>query len=117
MLMKGYGKFQLETNLLRSFYSVDEGHAGHKVNKKENDVRLSLAEMLSHRSDYQFHFMSYFCTKFACCCLKKYCVKALAKKRLHNESVERLMRELDIVSFVRDQRLSSFAHKLVMSGH
>jgi hypothetical protein len=52
LLMKGYGKFQLETKLLRSFYSVGEGIAGHKINKKENDVRLSLAEMLSHRSDY-----------------------------------------------------------------
>ena len=27
------------------------------------------------------------------------------------------MKELDIVSFVRDQRLSSFAHKLTMNGH
>ena len=92
----------METKLLRTFYSVDKSMAGHKLNKKESDVRLSLAEMLSHRKDYQYKFMAHFCTKFACCCLKKKCSKAIAKKRLHHESVERLMRELDIVSFVRD---------------
>ena len=116
-LMRGYGKFQLETELLRSFYSVDTGMAGHVIDVKENDARLSLAEMLSHRRDYQYNFMKYFFTTCACCCLKKKCKKALAKRRLHQDSVARLYNELDIVSFVRDQRLSSFAHKLTMSGH
>ena len=115
--MRGYGQFQVETKLLRSFYSVDKSMAGHIIDRKESDVRLSLAEMLSDRKDYQYHFVTYFCTIFACCCLKKKCKKALAQKRLHRDSVARLYRELDIVSFVRDQRLSSFAHKLTMSGH
>jgi len=117
VLMSGYGKFQLETKLLRSFYSVDKSMAGHIIDRDESDIRSSLAEMLSHRKNYQYHFMVYFCTPFACCCLKKKCTKAIAQKRLHRDSVARLYRELDIVSFVRDQRLSSFAHKLTMSGH
>jgi hypothetical protein len=117
LLLRNYGTFQLETKLLRSFYSVDKSIAGHKIDKKQDDVRLSLAEMLSHRKSYQYRFISYCCTRFACLCFKKRCKKAIAKEKLHNDSVIRLKRELDIVSFVRDQRLSSFAHKLTMSGH
>ena len=52
LVLKSYGQFQLQTKLLRSFYSVDKCIDGHKIDKKENDVRLSLAEMLHHRKDY-----------------------------------------------------------------
>jgi hypothetical protein len=111
-----YESFQLELQMLKSFYSVSEHEAGSKINKDESDIRLSMAEMLSHRKQYEYSFCEHLLTRFACCCRKK-CKNLRQQRTLHNESVERLMRELDIVSFVRDQRLSSFAHKLTMNGH
>jgi len=115
-----YDAFHLRLQLLKSFYSVDsdEKHGrGHLIDTDESDIRLSLAEMLSHRKEYDFTFWTNAKAKFACYCLRRKCHKAVQYRKVHQSSIKRLLRELDIVSFVRDQRLSSFAHKLTMSGH
>ena len=105
LLIGPYDAFQLQLALLKSFYSVDsdEKHGtGHLINTKESDVRLSVAEMLSNRKEYDFDFWTNLKAKLACCCLRKRCFRAVQLRRLHRESIKRLMRELDIVSFVRD---------------
>ena len=94
--------------MIKSFYSVDMNSSGHKVDFAEKDVRSSVAEMLSNRQEYSYTFCQYFTSRFACCC-KSTCQKSLALRKLHDESISRLMRELDIVNYVRNQRLSCFA--------
>ena len=44
-------------------------------------------------------------------------MRAIKRRRLHDESIQRLRRELDIVGLVSEQRLSAFVHKLLMSRH
>ena len=81
-------------------------------------MRNSLAEMLSNRSHYSYNYWDYVCAHFTCCFTRwTKCRSSSHRRRFHDESVRRLMQELDIVAFVRDQRLSSFAHKLTMNGH
>jgi len=116
----------LKNNLVTSFYSVDKSNRGSQIDK-ENDRKLpALAEMLSNRRKYNYDFFSYWCIKLSfcyrirCChCLqKKYFTPARVKaQELHDESVKRLGRELDIMALVSEQRLSAFAHKLLMSRH
>ena len=73
--------------------------------------------MLSNRKEYDFNFFTNTKAIFACFCPRAKCHRAVRHRKVHQRSIERLLQELDIVSFVRDQRLSSFAHKLTMSGH
>jgi hypothetical protein len=96
-----YEKFKFQAAMIKSFYSVDMNSSGHKLDFTEKDVRLSVAEMLSNRQEYSYTFCQYFASRFACCC-KKGCQKALARRKLHDKSISRLMRELDIVNYVRN---------------
>ena len=57
----------LELSLLKSFYSVDQEKDhngsvrkyGNRIDLKEKDVRNSLAEMLSYRSQYEYNYCLY----------------------------------------------------------
>ena len=96
--------------MIKAFYSVDLNSAGHKVDFAEKDVRSSVAEMLSNRQEYSYTFCLYFASNFAACCCKRGFQKSLRlRRKVHDESISRLMRELDIVNYVRNARLSSFA--------
>jgi len=113
-ILKPYENFQFQNSMLTSFYSVNSNVTGSQINKGE-DIPTALAEMLSNRTHYKYDFCSYMLGKFSCCGVS--CKAVREKRKLHDDSIRRLMAELDIVSFVRDKRLSSFAHKLTMNGH
>ena len=65
------------------------------------DVRLSMAEMLSNRQEYEYSFAYYLLGYFAWIDSWR-CRKAARLRQLHDESVRRLLKEIDVVSFVRD---------------
>ena len=76
--------------------------------------------MLSNRRAYTFDFFENFWSKLMCCySLRKrpLIMRVIRKRRLHEESLKRLGRELDIMGLVSEQRLSAFCHKLLMSRH
>ena len=72
--------------MIKSFYSVDKNNSGHKIDFSEEDVRLSLAEMLSNRQEYSYDFSQYIFSYFACCC-KKRCRNSRIRRKLHDESI------------------------------
>ena len=67
ILLIPYEAFQLELQMLKSFYSVSRHESGSQINTTEKDVRLSMAEMLSNRKQYEYSFCIYQLTLFACC--------------------------------------------------
>ena len=76
--------------------------------------------MLSNRRPYTFDFVTYLWSDRVCCySLRKQPLirRAIKKRQLHDESVKRLGRELDIMGLVSEQRVSAFVHKLLMSRH
>ena len=119
-ILKPYQEFHLKNSLIRSFYSVDRSNLGSQINTADNRKLPALAEMLSNRRAYTFDFWTYlWADRVSCYSLRKRPLirRAIKKRQLHDESVKRLGRELDIMSLVSEQRLSAFCHKLLMSRH
>jgi len=119
-LVRPYQEFSLKSNLISSFYSVDKSNKGSQINIEDDRKLPALAEMLSNRKKYTYSFCSYWCIKLrVCSCLnpKYFTLKRFKAQKLYDESVMRLGRELDIMALVSEQRLSAFAHKLLMSRH
>ena len=99
---------------------MDTSNLGSQIDTSDKRKLPALAEMLSNRRAYNFNFLTYLWTdRVSCYCLRKRPLirRAIKRRELHDESVKRLGRELDIMGLISEQRLSAFVHKLLMSRH
>ena len=90
---------------MRSFYSVDKNPSGSQINTADARKLPALAEMLSNRRAYTFDYFTYLWTdRIFCYSLRRKPLirRAIEKRRLHEECVKRLGRELDIMGLVSE---------------
>jgi hypothetical protein len=100
-----YQEFSLKNNLVSSFYSVDKNNKGSQIDTEDERKLPALAEMLSNRRKYTYDFFSYWCIKIRCCKYlrpKFYTLARIKAQKLHEESVKRLGRELDIITLISE---------------
>ena len=110
MAVRVYYNFDLGTQMLASFYSQTDRI--HMNNYREGeDVRKHIKGILEQRRKYNYLFCHYLrgklyenccnlvCERFRYCRYKK-CESIRERQRLHDQSVARLMRDLDVVNYI-----------------
>ena len=110
LAVRVYYNFDLGTQLLASFYSQTDRI--HMNNYREGeDVREHIRGILDQRRKYSYQFCHYLrgklfenCCKHVCercryCRIKK-CESIRERQRLHDQSLARLMRDLDVVNYI-----------------
>jgi hypothetical protein len=114
LCFSGYDAYHLEEELLNKFYSTEnnvkskgirEANTGliyEVINEGDNSVGAKVAQKLYSRKAYNFsywHAMYAKLLRCCCCCFKtKDCMSTrLERLRLHEENIERMNNEIDIV--------------------
>jgi len=128
----GYESFRQETEQLDSFYSSDknvksaeihtddhDSSQGHDAEHQGNDMFSKVKHEFDGRQEYQYlycdHFSAWLLSFFECFCKNSKCLrKRVDRMNFHNECVDLLTGETDIVNMVRSLRMSDFVnrHKL-----
>lgn len=105
-----YYNFDLGTQLLASFYSQTDRIITNNYRENE-DVREHIRGILDQRRKYSYHFCHYLRGKLFenCCnlvceriryCRYKKCESIRERQKLHDHSLVRLMKDLDVVNYI-----------------
>lgn len=93
-----YDNFLFETELLASFYTVNEDKFFKSPHQNPKEI---IGDLLANRTNYKYKYHQYCAAKWAFCC-KDRCKKNIERRELHNLSVKRLRKDLDIVGFIQN---------------
>jgi len=127
-LSSSYEDHKLNTSLLKMFYSTDKSVMKEdEVDTKPSDlvgsqsVQAEIEDELAVRTQYGYSYTSYFAAKllvcFNCCCKCPCAEKRTKRLELHQESIERMSHEIDIVGLIQSLRVSSFVNKIFLDRH
>ena len=125
LFMSDYEDFKKNMSILKSFYTIDkntmdQNYVQEKINRNligEEGPHDTLINNIKKRLDlnieYRYGYGSFVCARliscFNCCCYQTSCAqKRLKRYELHEEGVQRMNDELDIVGLIRTLRKSQF---------
>ena len=90
LAVRFYYTFDLETQLIASFYSMQT----EKWKRySQDDVKEQIEDSLANRTKYHYSFCQYLRAKLVvliCCCCKQKCLSVRKRQHLHDQSIKRL---------------------------
>ena len=105
----GYHAFNVESVMITNIYnSENDRQTGPSKDKNWREI---LEESLKKRSQYNYSWFDSMGSLFVCMCCERNCACAKgcnSRRKKHEKTVLKLNKEMDLVNFIRNQRVSRF---------
>ena len=127
MIFGGYEAFRYQTSLISSIYPTSpmDTPIDGDLNQSEGQrkAKLQMMQTVAQRGKYWYSYFEYLWASLLaawfCCCVRNYrcSKKRVSRLKRHNEAVEKLEDEIDIVKLLYVQRIGQFLAKLLLKKH
>jgi len=118
LLIGGFAKFKANNVLANEIYMAERDDADEPDGDAE--VKGEVAKQLKQRQNYENGYFVALAGGFCCspCTDRWACARDCKKKKKEADLAEsRIIKEMDIIDFIRSKRLSDFSHKVNHSAH
>jgi hypothetical protein len=128
-----YEEFKKNVSLLKSFYTVDDNildsnYVGDKIIKSvigsegpDDTLNNNMKKKVYSHSEYEYNYVNTLealLYKIICCCCKtERSKRAFRRQKLHEEGVQRMLNELDIVGLIRKLRKLNLLANTKLKDH
>ena len=127
LIFGSYEAFRLQNSLIGSIYPTSpQDFKGEDLLSEdpssERKAKLAMMRTVSERGKYWYSYPEYMLVSFlrmcCCCCSKRQCFqRRLERLERHEEAVDKLANEIDIVKLLYVQRVGQFIAKLILKKH